>query len=114
MKVEGASPCAAGSPLSARLSGGSTAWTRNRLSTAVWNCTKTAGKITHFAGGTSLGRPGLLAAGPPLGSGGGWGCGPEERLQLAVGPHPVAIAPNVDDRSEERRVGKECRSRWSP
>ena len=21
---------------------------------------------------------------------------------------------NVDDRSEERRVGKECRSRWSP
>ena len=23
-------------------------------------------------------------------------------------------ALNVDDRSEERRVGKECRSRWSP
>ena len=22
--------------------------------------------------------------------------------------------PDVDDRSEERRVGKECRSRWSP
>ena len=22
--------------------------------------------------------------------------------------------PNEDDRSEERRVGKECRSRWSP
>ena len=22
--------------------------------------------------------------------------------------------PNDDDRSEERRVGKECRSRWSP
>ena len=21
---------------------------------------------------------------------------------------------NIDDRSEERRVGKECRSRWSP
>ena len=21
---------------------------------------------------------------------------------------------NLDDRSEERRVGKECRSRWSP
>ena len=44
-----------------------------RLSTAVWNCTKTAGKITHFAGGTSLGRPGLLAARPALGRGGGWG-----------------------------------------
>ena len=24
------------------------------------------------------------------------------------------IAVPVDDRSEERRVGKECRSRWSP
>ena len=23
-------------------------------------------------------------------------------------------APSDDDRSEERRVGKECRSRWSP
>ena len=25
-----------------------------------------------------------------------------------------ALAAVVDDRSEERRVGKECRSRWSP
>ena len=24
------------------------------------------------------------------------------------------VEMNVDDRSEERRVGKECRSRWSP
>ena len=24
------------------------------------------------------------------------------------------IFPNFADRSEERRVGKECRSRWSP
>src|SRR2546430_15903633 len=26
----------------------------------------------------------------------------------------VREAMNVDERSEERRVGKECRSRWSP
>ena len=26
----------------------------------------------------------------------------------------VMIAPDAWDRSEERRVGKECRSRWSP
>src|SRR3712207_8359274 len=26
----------------------------------------------------------------------------------------VVIAPEVPERSEERRVGKECRSRWSP
>ena len=24
------------------------------------------------------------------------------------------VMGNLDDRSEERRVGKECRSRWSP
>ena len=28
--------------------------------------------------------------------------------------HTVLIFLGVDDRSEERRVGKECRSRWSP
>ena len=27
---------------------------------------------------------------------------------------PAAVATTGDDRSEERRVGKECRSRWSP
>ena len=26
----------------------------------------------------------------------------------------VDLSPDVKDRSEERRVGKECRSRWSP
>ena len=26
----------------------------------------------------------------------------------------IASVPSEDDRSEERRVGKECRSRWSP
>src|SRR5256884_9921565 len=28
--------------------------------------------------------------------------------------HEVGLAVVFDDRSEERRVGKECRSRWSP
>ena len=32
-------------------------------------------------------------------------------LELAV---PGFILFFFDDRSEERRVGKECRSRWSP
>ena len=27
---------------------------------------------------------------------------------------PLFGDTNLDDRSEERRVGKECRSRWSP
>src|ERR1039458_6091784 len=34
---------------------------------------------------------------------------------LLGGGQPIAAAmPATDDRSEERRVGKECRSRWSP
>src|SRR5690606_40676347 len=38
--------------------------------------------------------------------------------QITVAPAsattvPVAVAPAVKLRSEERRVGKECRSRWS-
>ena len=28
--------------------------------------------------------------------------------------HAPVLFPNVGRRSEERRVGKECRSRWSP
>ena len=32
----------------------------------------------------------------------------------ALSPLPSASRTDEDDRSEERRVGKECRSRWSP
>ena len=35
----------------------------------------------------------------------------------ALVPYPVIVAAikgDPDARSEERRVGKECRSRWSP
>src|SRR2546426_11506429 len=31
-----------------------------------------------------------------------------------VALHDVAVLPRRGQRSEERRVGKECRSRWSP
>ena len=48
-------------------------------------------------------------------------CGGGEKLErwgsrLLVRPDPQAIwaAPGKHPRSEERRVGKECRSRWSP
>ena len=41
-----------------------------------------------------------------------------EPLSAAKGPPPSkpapAAAPAASKRSEERRVGKECRSRWSP
>src|SRR2546422_8328903 len=36
--------------------------------------------------------------------------GDQHRAQQGV----PRIHPGIDDRSEERRVGKECRSRWSP
>ena len=32
---------------------------------------------------------------------------------LLIGSQTIS-AQNKDNRSEERRVGKECRSRWSP
>ena len=36
-----------------------------------------------------------------------------EPVSAAIGP-PRTIRPSTPSRSEERRVGKECRSRWSP
>src|SRR3712207_9439182 len=36
------------------------------------------------------------------------------RVLFVAGPLDAAIAPEHLVRSEERRVGKECRSRWSP
>ena len=41
----------------------------------------------------------------------------EELLEIepnAVGPGGVSVKELVKNRSEERRVGKECSSRWSP
>src|SRR3712207_7363458 len=49
-----------------------------------------------------------------------FGSGPQKRKvrNLSENPH-VGVHPEIKDvvileRSEERRVGKECRSRWSP
>ena len=39
--------------------------------------------------------------------------GEEPELSANI-PLVSAVMQAVDDRSEERRVGKECRSRWSP
>src|SRR3989440_6712756 len=35
-------------------------------------------------------------------------------MALKQNPKPTSVALAAEDRSEERRVGKECRSRWSP
>src|SRR2546427_15591 len=46
------------------------------------------------------------------------GCGPQDfdaflrATRILVNLLP--LTPETDSRSEERRVGKECRSRWSP
>src|SRR2546425_8304472 len=44
---------------------------------------------------------------------------PWSKLDLIVAPegrgiHPAQVGSRSPTRSEERRVGKECRSRWSP
>src|SRR5260221_7606187 len=36
------------------------------------------------------------------------------RIQAAVQPTEILLVLDAMTRSEERRVGKECRSRWSP
>ncbi len=33
---------------------------------------------------------------------------------MAISVFPAVVEPGLKPRSEERRVGKECRSRWSP
>src|SRR2546427_63527 len=38
----------------------------------------------------------------------------ESQSWLRVGQMSHAVSVQVQTRSEERRVGKECRSRWSP
>src|SRR3712207_7616818 len=38
----------------------------------------------------------------------------DHALDLAGAPAPLPTDLPVGERSEERRVGKECRSRWSP
>ena len=38
----------------------------------------------------------------------------EERVGIVSLTYPVLITADGNNRSEERRVGKECRSRWSP
>src|SRR2546427_2455602 len=37
-----------------------------------------------------------------------------EQEQQAMPDPDAALDDDIGDRSEERRVGKECRSRWSP
>ena len=36
------------------------------------------------------------------------------RRSLFAGDRDLGVEPGLARRSEERRVGKECRSRWSP
>ena len=41
--------------------------------------------------------------------------GPKENVTLlSYNPNKIKPGNNQQNRSEERRVGKECRSRWSP
>src|SRR5690606_41038104 len=40
--------------------------------------------------------------------------GDARRLAEAAGPQQGTVLPAPVGRSEERRVGKECRSRWAP
>src|SRR2546429_2526588 len=64
-----------------------------------WSSDVCSSDLLCLAGGVARELPAAL--GGPL----GLEVGPDRRLLPRRGPPP---------RSEERRVGKECRSRWSP
>ena len=49
-----------------------------------------------------------------LGIGGGLVIVPMLVFCMELQHLPQELVMHLDDRSEERRVGKECRSRWSP
>src|SRR5256714_7478744 len=70
------------------------------------------GRLIYVGAGTS-GRLGVLDASecPPT-----FGTPPEMVVGVIAGGYqaPVKGLEGAEDRSEERRVGKECRSRWSP
>src|SRR5256885_4853995 len=60
------------------------------------------------AAGRRPGRPAAGAEAPRPGAGASGGAA------RARGARPARVAERARSRSEERRVGKECRSRWSP
>src|SRR3989454_11497910 len=72
---------------------------------------KKEGRLIYFGAGTS-GRLGVLDASecPPT-----FGTPPEMVFGIIAGGYQ-ALLKGLEgaERSEERRVGKECRSRWSP
>src|SRR2546427_11501374 len=90
------------------------------LGTGLWSCDQQLGKPAPKIQGTSVdARPGTKSP-PPSNA----APRPEERVLVAFGdsltaglgvsPEEAYPARLQEKRSEERRVGKECRSRWSP
>ena len=61
--------------------------------------------LTGWAGQISLGQMGFVAIGAAVAA----KCTMNWNMDLSL-----ALVAGGADRSEERRVGKECRSRWSP
>src|SRR2546430_6344764 len=77
---------------------------RDLTVTGVQTC---ALPICPVPGAQTTTRAGRRRSTPPEGRG-------ANPPQSAVDPSPRATTPPRPPRSEERRVGKECRSRWSP
>src|SRR6266498_5265735 len=109
------------------------------IATAMMAVRRGAARVVHLVGEPGIGKTALAEHVAALASGQGWvvawgrawdaGAAPPYWLwQQVLGSlvrttnvsgrvHPATVAWLVDlvpERSEERRVGKECRSRWSP
>src|SRR5688572_31634255 len=82
---------------------------RDLTVTGVQTCALPISGVSAGAAAVA-GRSGFLAATGAAGRGSG---GPLRRVSRTTLPASEA-ARAMDSRSEERRVGKECRRRWSP
>src|SRR5256885_15429525 len=69
--------------------------------------------INRRQAGLALGALALGALAPARAQSGAAANWPTKQVRI-INPFPVGGGPDGTSRSEERRVGKECRSRWSP
>src|SRR3712207_7800612 len=95
------------------MDGGVFFFSSRRRHTRYWRdwssdvCSSDLGDLLAVTGELGASAAGLLALE-------GAAPGPERLLRRHLRPEPRVEAGSAAARSEERRGGKECRSRWSP
>src|SRR5207253_9128134 len=90
--------------------------TSSRTSEAKWTTTNQASGGVRSSNGRNQGKrqknPEKRTAPPPLGRGRLAASTDKSALDCGPGRYPLVVRNAALARSEERRVGKECRARW--